>query len=133
MTLDEFQSLPVIMSFFPLTFTTGRQRWTNFAVNCNDCGQPVPSEQTRGHVDREVVLDGFRLIKSTCYNVVAHALCPHCDRMTTACYILHEDMTLTGLHPKTGEASRWKMRRLSLLERFIDWCKSLFNRDRKEG
>lgn len=123
MTLDEFNALPVVMSFFPLTFTTGRQRWTNFEVNCNDCKRPVPSEQTRGHVEREVITDGYRIIQSTCYNLTAHALCPHCERLTTAHYILHEDMTLTGFHPKTGEMSRWGMRKLTWWEKLRDWFK----------
>lgn len=126
MTLDEFNELPVIMSFFPLTFETGRQRWTNLEVKCNDCDQTVPTDRTRGYVDREVVCDGYRLVKETRYSVTAHALCPSCNRLTTATYLLHEDMTLTGIHPKTGAESRWGMRRLTWWERLVDWCKALF-------
>lgn len=113
MTLDEFNQLPVVMSFFPLTFESGRQKWMKFEVQCNDCDRTVPRERTRGLVDKHVITAGYRSVTSTSCQVIAHALCPDCEKLTTACYVLHEDMTLTGLHPETGQASRWNMRKLT--------------------
>jgi hypothetical protein len=125
MTLDEFEAMPVIMDSFPLTFKTGRQKWTNFEVSCNECKRPVAHDRTRGTVERETLFgDPYRGGKSfTQYHVVAHALCPVCDKLTTATYVLHEDMTLTGVHPKTGEKARWGMRKLTLWEKFVSWYK----------
>lgn len=99
MTLDEFNALPVIMSFFPLTFITGNQRWTKFSVACNNCRSHVPTELTRGHVDQEVLGD-YR-INTVDYRVTAHALCPACNKLTTALYTLHEDMTISEHHSRT--------------------------------
>lgn len=123
MTLDEFEALPVVMTFFPLTFGSGKQKWTQFRVQCNDCNREIPEERTRGSV--ELAGWSYRMA-STRYEVMAHALCPGCNRLTTAHYILHEDMTLTGIHPKTGALAHWGMRRLTWWEKFRDWCKSLF-------
>ncbi len=122
MTLDEFYEMPTIMSCFPLTFVSGRQRWTNFAINCADCDRPIPQDKTRGEVSK-VFGEGYRSVKVD-YEVVAFGLCPTCDKLTKARYTLHEDMTLTGHHPKTGEMSRWKMRKLTLLERFLEWLRN---------
>lgn len=124
MTREEFDEMPVIMSFFPLRFATGRQCWTNFVVSCNDCGWKVPEDQTRGFVEREVT-GGYRTT-STSYSVVAHALCPACNKLTTAVYLLHEDMTCTGISPATGEKACWQMRKLTLWEKIVDFTKNLW-------
>lgn len=126
MTLGEFNALPSIMSSFPLTFDTGRQRWTHFSVSCNDCKRPVQNELTRGRVDLETVTDGYRFVRSTHYSVVAHALCQACNSITTACCILRDDMTATSINPKTGMV-HIEMRQLTMIELFLDWCKSLFH------
>jgi hypothetical protein len=119
MTLDEFHELPTIMSYFPLTFVSGRQRWTNFELNCSDCDRVIPHDATRGEVSK-LFGGGYRSVKVD-YEVVAYGLCPACDKLTTARYTLHEDMTLTGHHPKTGEAARWKMRKLTWWEKLLEW------------
>jgi len=131
MNRDEFFELPVIMSYFPLTFVSGRQQWTNFEIHCNDCKKLIPRDRTRGEVAK-VFGEGYRTVKID-YEVVAHGLCPACDKLTTAKYTLHEDMTLTGHHPKTGELSRLGMRRLTLWERARDWCKERFSGGKVES
>lgn len=123
MTLDEFNALPVIMSFFPLTFESGIQKWTNFVVKCESCDHPVSTTLTRGHVDKQIQ-SNYRTISSTNYEITAYALCPTCNKLTTARYILHEDMTLSGIHNKTGQPTRWHMRKFTVWERFSDWLKS---------
>lgn len=130
MTLDEFNKLPLIMSFFPLTFETGRQKWTTFVVTCNDCKRSIPEDQTRGYAYREITGDSYRVISSTSYQLVAHALCPECNRLTTACYVLREDMTLSGIDNVTGKVSNWKMRRLTAWERFTDRLKTFFTTEK---
>lgn len=127
MTLDEFHALPVVMTFFPLTFGSGKQKWTQFQVHCNDCDRVIPKDQTRGTV--ELAPWGNYRLMSTRYEVIAHGLCPGCNRLTTAHYILHEDMTLTGIHPKTGEMARWGMRKLTWWEKVVDWFKTKFGKD----
>lgn len=121
MTRDEFEALPRIWSFFPLTFNTGRQRWTEFRVQCAECKKMIPDDATRGSVDRTMTGDSYRTVQSTSYQVVAHALCPKCNKLTTATYVLHEDMTCTGIDSETGEYSRWKMRKKTRWEKFVDW------------
>jgi hypothetical protein len=123
MTLDEFYELPTIMSYFPLTFVSGRQRWTNFEINCADCDKTIPHDKTRGEVAK-IFGEGYRSVKVD-YEVVAHGLCPVCDKMTTARYTLHQDMTLTGHHPKTGEMSRWSMRKFTWWEKLLEWFDNL--------
>lgn len=108
MTVDEFHALPTVMSYFPLTFVVGKQQWTSFAVHCNDCNRLIPEDSTRGHVSK-AYNGGYRSVKVD-YEVVAHGLCPTCERMTTAEYTLHDDMTFTGRNPLTGEETTWEMR-----------------------
>jgi hypothetical protein len=123
MTLEEFYELPTIMSYFPLTFVSGRQKWTNFEISCNECKKPIPQDKTRGEVAK-LFGEGYRSVKVD-YEVVAHGLCPYCDKLTTARYTLHEDMTLTGHHPKTREMSRWGMRKLTWWEKLLEWFSHL--------
>ena len=119
MTRDEFFQFPAIMSYFPLTFTSGQQKWTEFSLRCNDCHRFIPSDMTRGEVAK-VFEDGYRTVK-VAYEVSAHGLCPACDTLTSAQYTLHSDMTLTGYHPETGEMSTWKARKLTMWGRILEW------------
>lgn len=123
MTLEEFESLPIIMSFFPLTFSTGNQRWTTFSVCCNNCKKEVPEELTRGSVDKEV--SGDYRTNTVDYQVVAHALCPACNKLTTAIYKLHEDMTISEFHQKSGTESRWSMRKVIFWDKICDKFKKV--------
>ena len=128
MTLDEFEAMPTIMSYFPLTFASGNQKWTAFEVACNECNRNVPHDCTRGYVERQVT-GTFRAVQSTSYEVIAHALCPMCNKLTTATYVLHEDMTFEGIHAKSGKRRRGKLERspeeFTLRERVLGWLRSL--------
>jgi len=132
MTLDEFKAMPIIMSFFPLTFESGIQKWTVFEVRCNSCNRLIAPEQTRGFVDRQVQ-SNYRTIQTMSYQITAHALCPKCNKLTTANYILHEDMTLEIDVNKTGEEKRWRMRKLTTWQRFTNWLKSFKKREHEQN
>lgn len=123
MTRDEFDTLPVIMDSFPLTFKSGIQRFTHFEIRCNVCKKPVGNELTRGIIERETTFsDPFRGGKSfTRYHVVAHALC--CEKLTSATFIFSEDMVVTEV--KNGVHYSSKMRKLFLWERFVAFIKGI--------
>lgn len=119
MTREEFFQFPAIMSYFPLTFTSGQQKWTEFSLCCNDCKKVIPTDRTRGEVAK-VYEGGYRTVR-VAYEVTARGLCPDCNRLTFARYTLHSDMTLTGYHPETGEMSTWKARKRTTWNRILDW------------
>ena len=122
-TLEEFEALPAIMASFPLTFKSGRQRWTNFEVCCNACKRPVERNRTRGAVECETTFaDPYRGGKSfTEYHIVAHALCPVCDKLTTAIYSLDENMVCSEI--KNGVRYTFKMRKLTLWEKLMKFVR----------
>lgn len=116
-TLAEFHALPTIASFFPITYAQGG-RWTTFDVRCNDCGRMVPSESTRGSVEREI--KGDYRSSHVHYRVTAFALCPTCVKMTKATYVLRDDLTIEGEDPRTGERALWgPIRKRRWLERWF--------------
>lgn len=118
MTEEEFFALPLLSSWFPLSFSPNAQRWDELSVRCGDCERYVPADRTRGTVRPEG--HGYRS-GPTCYAVEAYALCPDCDSLTSASYLLHADMSISGVDPRTGRDSRWRGRRSGLLERAWRW------------
>ncbi len=126
MTHDEFYAMPKISTYFPLTFETGKQKWTNFVVQCGRCEKDVDDEDTRGFaVPLFTASSAYRSMPTlTAWHVVAQALCPRCELLTTADYVLRADMTLTGRTPDGSKETTWGMRKLTFWERIIDWCRS---------
>lgn len=126
MTFDEFEAMPIIMDSFPLTFSSGQQKFTNCVIRCNDCNRPVAYGMTRGSVEKEITYsNSYRDGRNfTHYRVIAYALCEFCNKVTTAICLLHEDMTITDIHPKTKEEKRMKMRKLTRWEKFVKWYKN---------
>ncbi len=107
MTYEEFWKLPTIKSYFPLNYASGNN-WVSFKVKCHQCGKFVSNHRTRGVVT-SLFNGNYRKVNID-YEVVAHGLCHACDVITTAKYILHEDMTMSGRDPDTGKMNRWKAR-----------------------
>lgn len=114
MTLDEFRALRPLHAFFPLVFDNGA-RWTDFSGHCGRCQDVFPPDDLRGTVVRPFpkifVLDGW-------------GYCPKCSLLTPIHYRLHENMAMTGRHPRTGEWSRWEPKREGRLRR---WLRRLFD------
>lgn len=131
MTKEEFNSLPTIASFLPLKFPGGgNQEWTSVKVGCADCKKQVPSLQTRGHADLQVH-DGagcYRSKTAYAWHITAFALCPLCDKMTTALVELHENMTMVSVNSVTGERTKWVSRKASLWRRSLDKINRVFSR-----
>jgi hypothetical protein len=122
-TREEFYAMPKVSTYLPLTFEPGKQRWTNFVVECGRCKTDVGDEDTRGYA---VPLSGapgtYRDAPTVvAYHVTAQALCPRCSLLKTADYVLRDDMTLTGFDPGgSGKEGTWGMRKLTLWERIVD-------------
>lgn len=107
MKLQEFKSLPIFATLLPLKFETGKQRLTAFIVHCNDRNKPIPDECTRGVVTQQ--RNGVRSSKISAHEICAHALCPKCDRMTTANYTYYRDTTLVRHNfDGTSTVLKWK-------------------------
>ncbi len=107
MTLVEFFRLPVLYSFFPCVFPNGA-RLLSFTGQCwccnKDFGGPQPGphqEFLRGEITHPI---------PKAYIVHAWAWCKDCDLMTPFHYHIHDDLTMTGRSPKTGEWARWRSR-----------------------
>jgi len=119
MTRDEFYAMTKIVDYLPLTFETGRQKWTVFAIECSRCKKVVGEDDTRGFVV-PLFKDSYREHVLVAYHVTADALCQTCNLLTPGDYVLHANMTLTGRDPRDGVERTWGMRRLTLWERFVD-------------
>lgn len=122
MTREEFFAMPEIRAQFPLTFEgKGRARFTHFSVACNDCKAEVPQPRTRGYAVPTRKGATYRDPGTPAYEVVAQALCPACDKLTTAEYVLGVtaggQLFAIGRHPKTGEERQWRSRKRSWWER----------------
>lgn len=127
MTRDEFYAMPCIADCFPLTFESGKQRWDNFSTYCKRCDRVVPKSDTRGYVVPQTRAVGYREAPTiVAYHVSAQTLC--CNSLTRCDYTLHENMTVTGRHPKTGAESLWNMVRPTLWERLTERVRSWFSR-----
>lgn len=107
MTYEEFYEMPVLSTLFPLKFGYNQVEWTELTLFCNDCKKKVDSNSTRGTVTK-VFSSGYRTVKVD-YELYIYGLCTECDVMTRAVYTLHDDLTLSGVDPKTGKINRWKL------------------------
>ena len=105
MTLAEFLSMPEIASYFPLTFEPHfpRVQWNEITVACGECQRDVPPADTRGYVTRFLESGTYRdaPLAGRRHHLVAQALCPCCETLTTADYVLGVSpegrLTMTGL------------------------------------
>lgn len=121
MTLDEFEQLPLLTTLFPITFMTGRQKFTHFTLHCNDCGKPIADDQTRGTIGP--VVEGYRSIV-TKYELDVYGICGVCNSLTRAFYIACDDMTVAEVDRSTGELRhRWRLRKATFFERIWDFFK----------
>ncbi len=121
MTKDEFYAMPKISSYFPLTFETSTNKWTQFVVECAECKKDIGDEDTHGYVFPILKVDnpyrGYPILAE--YHVIAQALCQLCEKLTTADYTLRQNMTLTGRDGKGNELT-WNTRKLTLWEKIKD-------------
>jgi len=95
--LDAFWSLQEIASFFPLKFS-GKAQWNEFTGHCNGCKEDVLDTHLRGEVRR---IDGRT------FAIKALGYCPSCDLLTPFMYHAHDDVSLTGKSPTSGQVARW--------------------------
>lgn len=95
--VDVFWDLPELTSFFPLRFS-GKAVWNEFTGQCAGCKEDILDTHLRGHVRR---LDGHT------FTVEASGYCPSCHLVTRFMYRLHDDMSITGKSPLTGQIARW--------------------------
>lgn len=117
MTLDEFRAMPRISSYLPLTFLPGKQQFTGFVLECGECKEDI--DDSRGYVTPEGVCNDYRSLPIILsYRVMAYGVC--CNKLTTANYTFHEDMTVSS-----GE-SIWGMRKLTLWERCVYYTRNSF-------
>lgn len=117
MTREDFFQLPELSSFFPLVFASGGQ-WTWFSGICGNCGRELSGRYLRGEVDRSAE-DSYRSIRYS-FEMRGVGLCESCNKLTTYTYALHDDMTLSGISPRTGEMSLWRSR--------PDWFRNLLRK-----
>lgn len=115
--------MPEVLSQFPLRFEgKGKACFTHFSVQCGDCKSEVPQSQTRGYAVPTRKGATYRDPGTPAYEVVAQALCPTCDKLTTAEYVLgvtaKGELFASGRSSKTGEERHWGFRKLSWWERF---------------
>lgn len=95
--LAVFWTLPEMTSFFPLKFS-GRARWDTFTGQCTQCEEDILSTHLRGHVKR---------IDACTFEIRSIGYCASCNLITRFVYLLHDDMSITGKSPTSGEPARW--------------------------
>jgi hypothetical protein len=105
MTKDEFNALPQLDDAFPIVFDNGA-RWESFSAYCGSCDWRFDGPHLRGSVVRHVP-STYRHTYPAFFLIDAHVLCPDCNRLTPIRYGLHDDMSMSGQHPRTSEWVRW--------------------------
>ena len=149
--MDEFNSLPLFSTNFPLTFVHTKVEWHKLTGHCGDCDHlEIPAEHTRGTVEPVYteLADGATMGahrdgpahttgRITSYHAEFYGICQRCKRFTRFVYELHDDFSLSKFtHQPNGDVlwQRWDrdeswFRRK--LRRFKRWCKRLFRGGKK--
>lgn len=140
--MDEFNSLPLYSSHFPLTFEHTKVEWHSLTGHCGDCDTDIPAEFTRGIVSPNVAEPAPHAYRSshvepvvTSYTTTFYGICQQCKRFTRFEYELHDDFSLSKFtHQPNGDIlwQRWDSD-LSRWAKIKRWCKRLFRRGKKRS
>ena len=115
MTLEEFEALPTLASYFPLVFASG-SRWTEVTGTCARCGCSVEMRGTvtpwgPEHAVKVYVLDAL-------------GYCASCKLLTPFCHRMHADMSVTG--ERDGTWVRWPAPEPSFWTSVRRWVRRLW-------
>lgn len=93
----ELLEMETIESQFPVAFDDGGG-FPMFTAYCAQCNSPIENQHLRGRVTRP---------KKDTYSVEAAGACFTCKIATPVNIRLHQDGTMTGISPHTGQWEKW--------------------------
>ncbi len=96
----ELLEMDTIESQFPVSFDDGGG-YPLFVAYCAQCNHPIENQHLRGVVSRS---------RHDQYTIEAAGACFTCNIATPVHYRLHQDGTMTGISPDSGEWTSWDTR-----------------------